>query len=214
MSVQQEQRRHLIAFVAGVVLVSSGAMLLAWQVRSPFPGYLAILSTCILSFLLDRSPMMYRVGARGSTAFVVHLASHCPFRCLLGRPCHRHVYGSERCDAGGINSRRPRSTLRSGFFAWWPARCSIRLCLVGRSLPLFWSRVIVPAAAVQRDFFLFFALVGTYVVLNKLLVAGVVSLSEDRPFREVWHLNSRGIIGYDLGCRCSRRDDGMVLCEG
>jgi HD superfamily phosphohydrolase YqeK len=52
---------------------------------------------------------------------------------------------------------------------------------------------------VQRDLFLFFVLVGVYVLLNKILVAAVVSLSGDRPFREIWHLNSRGIIGYDLG---------------
>ena len=51
----------------------------------------------------------------------------------------------------------------------------------------------------QRDLFFFFVLVGVYVLLNKILVAAVVSLSSDRPFREVWHLNSRGIIGYDLG---------------
>ena len=55
------------------------------------------------------------------------------------------------------------------------------------------------ASVVQRDLFLFFALAGTYVIANKVLVAGATALSSGRPFREVWHLNARGILGYDLG---------------
>jgi HD-GYP domain-containing protein (c-di-GMP phosphodiesterase class II) len=57
----------------------------------------------------------------------------------------------------------------------------------------------VAASVVQRDLFLFFALAGTYVIANKVLVAGAAALSSGRPFREVWHLNARGILGYDLG---------------
>ena len=73
-------------------------------------------------------------------------------------------------------------------------------CVLGGTLPpAFLASGEVSAALVQRDLFFFFVLVGVYVLLNKLLVAGVVALSSGRPFREVWHLNSRGIIGYDLG---------------
>ena len=74
-----------------------------------------------------------------------------------------------------------------------------QVVLGGTLPPAFLATGEVSAALVQRDLFFFFVLVGIYVLLNKLLVAGVVALSSDRPFREVWHLNSRGIIGYDLG---------------
>ena len=52
--------------------------------EAPIPGALALLSACAVAFLLDRSPMNYRVGARGSTAFVVHLASAALFGGFWG----------------------------------------------------------------------------------------------------------------------------------
>jgi HD-GYP domain-containing protein (c-di-GMP phosphodiesterase class II) len=52
---------------------------------------------------------------------------------------------------------------------------------------------------VQREIFLFFVLASTYVVLNMAAVSGAVALSTGRPYREVWHLNVRGILGYDIG---------------
>ena len=74
-----------------------------------------------------------------------------------------------------------------------------QVVLGGNTPPAFLTVGQVAAAVVQKDLFLFFVFVGTYVLLNKILVAVVVSLKDERPFREVWHLNSRGIIGYDLG---------------
>jgi hypothetical protein len=52
---------------------------------------------------------------------------------------------------------------------------------------------------VQKDLGLFLVLSGSYFLVNSVLVGLVVSLSSDRTFREVWSLNTRGILGYDLG---------------
>jgi putative nucleotidyltransferase with HDIG domain len=38
-----------------------------------------------------------------------------------------------------------------------------------------------------------------YFIINSALVSKVVALSSDRAFREVWNLNTRGVLGYDLG---------------
>jgi putative nucleotidyltransferase with HDIG domain len=52
---------------------------------------------------------------------------------------------------------------------------------------------------VQRDLGLFVLFASTYCFINSVAVSVAVALSSDRAFREVWHLNSRGLIGYDLG---------------
>jgi putative nucleotidyltransferase with HDIG domain len=52
---------------------------------------------------------------------------------------------------------------------------------------------------VQRDLGLFVLFASTYFFINSVAVSVAVALSSDRAFREVWHLNSRGLIGYDLG---------------
>jgi MASE9 len=51
----------------------------------------------------------------------------------------------------------------------------------------------------QRDLGLFFLFAATYFLINSALVSLVVSISSDRSFREVWNLNTRGVLGYDIG---------------
>jgi hypothetical protein len=53
--------------------------------------------------------------------------------------------------------------------------------------------------AVQRDLGLFFLFAIVYFLVNTIAVSSAVSLSSDRSFREVWNLNTRGVLGYDLG---------------
>jgi HD-GYP domain-containing protein (c-di-GMP phosphodiesterase class II) len=52
--------------------------------------------------------------------------------------------------------------------------------------------------AVQRDLGLFFAFAIVYFVTNSAAVSGAVALSSGRAFREVWNLNTRGVLAYDL----------------
>ena len=53
--------------------------------------------------------------------------------------------------------------------------------------------------AVQRDLGLFFLFASIYFLVNSIAVSSAVALSSDRAFREVWNLNTRGVLGYDLG---------------
>lgn len=190
--------RRLNAFIASVAILGGLAMALAWQLRGNYPGSLAILSACAVAFLLDRSPMSYRVGARGSTAFVVHLASAALFGGFwaglitgVSTAVNARVSGDSFEKAIFNTAQRVLSVVAGSLF--------YQVVLGGGSPPAFLSVVSSNAALVQRDLFLFFVQVGVYVVLNKVLVAAAVSMKGKRPFREVWHLNSRGIIGYDLG---------------
>jgi HD-GYP domain-containing protein (c-di-GMP phosphodiesterase class II) len=73
--------------------------------------------------------------------------------------------------------------------------------LLGGGLPPAYMQVVgtVESSAVQRDFFLFFAYAATYFIVNSVAVSCVVAISSERSFRDVWNLNTRGVIGYDLG---------------
>ena len=53
--------------------------------------------------------------------------------------------------------------------------------------------------ALQKDLGLFFIFASTYFLLNSALVSSVVALSTERSFREVWSLNTRGVLAYDIG---------------
>lgn len=194
----RDGKRYINAYVACVVLLAACAMYFAWQIRAPFPGFMAIVSTSAVAMLLDRSKLRYRVDSSGSTAFVVHIAAAALFGGFWGGL------------VTGISSllddlTRTKGVAKTVFNATQRMLCVAVAALIyqvaldGSFPPAFLATGEVSASLVQRDLFLFFVLVGIYVLLNKVLVAGVVSLSNDRPFREVWHLNARGIIGLDLG---------------
>jgi HD-GYP domain-containing protein (c-di-GMP phosphodiesterase class II) len=193
-----DRQRNLNAFIALVAVLCAVAMAAAWQLRDPNPGALAVLSACAVAFLLDRSPMIYRVGARGSTAFVVHLASAALFGAFWGGLI-TGVSTAFNAKARGDGLQRAIFNTTQRILCVVAGYLLYQVVLGGNTPPAFLTAGHVAAAIVQRDLFLFFVFVGTYVLLNKILVAVVVSLKDNRPFREVWHLNSRGIIGYDLG---------------
>ena len=193
------EKRQILLWYIGLLCLAAGLTIVAaWQIRMPFPGALAILSTSTVAYLLDRSKMRYRVGAVGSTAFVVHIAAVALFGAFWGGVITGiSSFADEISQDKAIEKKVFNIAQR--LLCILTAALVYQVALGGSLPPAFLATGDVSAAIVQRDLFLFFVLVGVYVLLNKVLVATVVSLSGDRPFREIWHLNSRGIIGYDLG---------------
>lgn len=188
----------MASYVAAVVAVTATLAYVAWVLRSPFPGAWALISTCAVAFILDRSAFTLRVAATGSISFVVHISSV----LLFGGFWSALITAVSTLGDGWARRLAPEKLI---FNASQRALCVLagatvyQLVLGGSVPPAFLATGDVAAADVQRDLFLFFLLSTVYVVLNKLLVAGVVSLSTNRPFREVWHLNSRGMLALDLG---------------
>src|SRR5690606_36606083 len=71
---------------------------------------------------------------------------------------------------------------------------------MGGSMPPAYVQVGgVDSSLVQRDLLLFFAFAGVYIAVNSLAVSAAVSLNNRRAFRDVWNLNTRDVLGYDLG---------------
>jgi HD-GYP domain-containing protein (c-di-GMP phosphodiesterase class II) len=52
--------------------------------------------------------------------------------------------------------------------------------------------------AVQRDLAVFLVFAAIYFVVNASAVNTAIVLSSERSFREVWNLNTRGVLAYDI----------------
>jgi putative nucleotidyltransferase with HDIG domain len=190
------KRIHI--YVACVALLAGVAMALAWGLRGGAPRISTLLSFCFVAFLLDRSPSKLRVNAGGSTSFVVHLATGILFGAFWGGV----ITGLS--NVVSLVSRRmsPAKTVFNVAQRVLSLVLGVLLyqaLLGGHIPPSYLLTGQVAATDVQRDLFLFFLVAAIYVFTNVGLVTGAVSISSGRPYREVWHLNVRGIIGYDLG---------------
>jgi putative nucleotidyltransferase with HDIG domain len=190
--------KRIHVYVASISVLAGAAMAFAWGVREQSPQILTLVSFCFVAFLLDRSPSKLRVSAGGSTSFVVHLAAGILFGAFWGGV----VTGVSI--AVGLITRRvelAKTVFNTSqrVLALVLGVLLYQVVLGGHVPPSYLIAGQVSAADVQRDLFLFFLVAAIYVLTNVGLVTGAVSISSGRPYREVWHLNVRGIIGYDLG---------------
>jgi hypothetical protein len=78
---------------------------------------------------------------------------------------------------------------------------TLAYCSLGGELPPAYLSGLVTLAseAVQRDLGLFLVFSSVYFLVNSAAVNSAIVLSSGRSFREVWNLNTRGILAYDLG---------------
>jgi putative nucleotidyltransferase with HDIG domain len=190
------KRIHL--YVGTVALLAGVAMCVAWGVRSESPGVATLLCFAFVAFLLDKSPSKLRVGAGGSTSFVVHLAVGVLFGAFWGGVV-TGVANATSLVVRRVEFAKTAFNVSQRVLSVVLGILLYQLVLGGHIPPSYLMSGSVTAAAVQRDLFLFFVAATTYVLTNVGLVTGAVSISSGRPYREVWHLNVRGILGYDLG---------------
>jgi HD-GYP domain-containing protein (c-di-GMP phosphodiesterase class II) len=163
----------------------------------PYPGHLGFGAFVVFAFLLDRNGGLLRVEAKGSTSFTIHMAAGILFGPYWG----------------GLITLI--STLASQFAE---KQVAIKLVfnvaqrvvsvvggvllyqVVGGALPPSYLAEGLSSnrGLVQRDLALFLVISGFYFFFNACSVSAAVSLSSGKKFSEVWSLNSRGVIGYDL----------------
>lgn len=186
----------LVGGVASAALVASG---IAYELRSPFPGWWPLVTFLFVATLLEGlTTTRLRVAATGSTSFVMHLAAALLFgghwalvvagvstflgETARGNPAIKIVFN--------VSQR-----VLSVFLA-----VAAYLAAGGELPPAYLSvNKELASAAVQRDLGLFFLFATVYFLVNSIAVSSAVALSSDRAFREVWNLNTRGVLGYDLG---------------
>lgn len=184
-------------YVFVIVLLAAGALLGGWSIGVPFPGLWPLVSFAVVAFLLDQSGGELRIEASGSTSFVVHLAAGALFGPFWGG-----ITAGVSTALTQILEQRP---LVKGVFNASQRLVSVAggLLLVhwfGGAIPLFdFSSVTVSAGAqlkAQLTSFLVYA--GFYFAFNTGAVSVAVALSSGRRVLEVWNLNARGVLGYDV----------------
>jgi HD-GYP domain-containing protein (c-di-GMP phosphodiesterase class II) len=60
------------------------------------------------------------------------------------------------------------------------------------------SSASLASESVQRDLGLYFVFASVYFLVNSAAVTVAVALNSGRTYREVWNLNTRGVLVYDL----------------
>lgn len=185
-------------FVGATSVASVVLFFLSYQFRQPSPGIWALLSFILVALLLEQSSTKLKVDAHGSTAFVVHLAAGILFggfwgglvaavstllaQISIGRDSTKVIF----------NAAQSSAAVMAALLAYH---------LVGGGMPPSYLQVVgaIDSGTLQKDFFLFFGYSGVYFAINSMAVSGVVAISSERSFRDVWNLNTRGVIAYDLG---------------
>lgn len=188
---------RLLLFVATIVLLSCVSGTVAWSVRLPFPGWWPIATLLLVATLLEGLQTRLRVAAKGSTSFIIHMASALLFGAWWAAII---AVGSTLLDElarGSIGIKRIFNISQRALAIILAT--SVYDALGGRLPPAYLdSAATLASQAVQRDLGLFLVLATVYFLVNAAAVTGAVALSGGRAFREVWNLNTRGVLAYDL----------------
>jgi len=181
-----------------LLIASAGACLLTgWAVGVPFPGLWPICSFTLVAFLLDQGANDLRIEAKGSTAFVVHFASGVlfgPFWAGLITGLSTALSEAQQKKTPikvAFNSAQRIVALSGGLLI---------LQALGAPQPLFSFSTdsLEFGQNLQRNLGYFFVLAAFYFGLNTVAVSVVVALSSGRRFVDVWNLNAKGVVVYDL----------------
>ena len=190
--------RQVRLYVFAVAIAAVIALTCAWYAGTPPVEPWAIVSFTIVAFLLGLSPTTFRVAVSGTTSFVVHISAGLLFGAFWG--------GVVAALSTGANQVQLRREWDKVLFNASQRLLSVTLAVLlyqtvfGASMPPSYLQTgPVPTSLVQKELFLFFVLAAIYFTINKALVGLASALSSGKPFREIWHLNFRGVVGYDFG---------------
>lgn len=185
------------SFVAGVVTAAVLSGGLVYQLRLPFPGWWPLATLVFVASLLESLNTQLRLAAKGSTSFVIHMSA-----ALLFGGWWAALVAAVSTLVGEI--ARANTPIKIVF------NISQRILAVslaslayqglgGRLPPAYIDGVVTLSSdAVQRDLGLFFVFACIYFIVNSTAVNSAIVLSSGRSFREVWNLNTRGVLVYDI----------------
>ncbi|MGB7212787.1 MAG: HD-GYP domain-containing protein [Gemmatimonadales bacterium] len=184
------------SFVALVALGAIAGAATSWATHLPFPGWAALVCFALVGVLLDSSTNRLTVGATGSTSFIIHMAAG----LLFGATWAGAMVAVSTSTTELLARRAPLKAVFNVSQRVLAIILAIDVyqLLGGHVPPVYLASIDVGASAVRFDFILFPMFAATYFALNTAAVAKVVSLNTGRLFREVWLLNTRGSIGYDI----------------
>lgn len=192
---RRQTKLHL--FVAAIAIASCISGAVVWSVRLPFPGWWPIATFLFVATLLEGVHNRLRIAAKGSTSFICHMACALLFGGWWGALI---AAGSSLLDELGRGSTGIKLVFNTAQRALAVSLAAIVYRALGGELPPAYLENFATLAspAVQRDLGLFVVFAMVYFVVNSAAVTAAVALSASRAFREVWNLNTRGVLAYDL----------------
>lgn len=185
-------------FVLATTAAAIFAAVYAWSYRTPFPGWWPLTTFVFVAGLLESLNTRLRISARGSTSFIMHMAA----ALLFGGFWAAAVAGISTLAGELVRNNTPLKTVFN------VAQRVLSVCAAvavysffGGSLPPAYLGISTELSSqpLQRDLGLFFVFAAVYFVTNAAAVNTAIVLSSGRAFREVWNLNTRGLLAYDLG---------------
>jgi len=184
----------LVAFTA---LASGLCAWAVWSARAPFPGWWPLATFLLVATLLEGLQSRLRVAAKGSTSFISHFASVLLFG---GWWAALITAGSSLLDEMDRGSPRIKLLFNTAQRALAVSSATIVYKALGGELPPAYlsSYASLASKDVQRDLGLYFVFAAVYFIVNSAAVTAAVALSSGRTYREVWNLNTRGVLVYDL----------------
>jgi HD-GYP domain-containing protein (c-di-GMP phosphodiesterase class II) len=184
-------------FVGAVTAAAVVCAAAVWAVRLPFPGWWPLTTFLFVAVLLEGFNTNLRITARGSTSFIIHMASALLFGGWWGA-----LITALATLLDELARRNPPIKL---VFNVAQRILAVSLAALvyqsmGGELPAAYlsPHAALSSQSVQRDLGLFFVFSFVYFVVNWTTVYTVIVISSERAFREVWNLNTRGVLAYDL----------------
>lgn len=190
---KQTATRHFVALVAVGAIAGAST---SWATHLQFPGWAALVCFALVAILLESSTNRLTVGATGSTSFIIHMAAG----LLFGAWWAALTVAVSTATSELLAKRAP---IKAAFNISQRVLAivlaiDVYQLLGGHVPPSYLSSFDVGASVVRFDFILFPVFAATYFAMNSAAVAKVISLNTGRHFQEVWALNTRGSIGYDI----------------
>ncbi|HEU4697792.1 MAG TPA: HD-GYP domain-containing protein [Gemmatimonadales bacterium] len=185
-------------YVAGTVVLTTVLGAISWEIRLPVPGVWEFASFVLVAFLLHQSSTKLRVQALGSTSFVIHMAAGVLFGGFWGAGVAAVATALSMLAVGAPSIKLLFNVAQRALSVM--VAVLVYQILGGRMPPSYLQMAgRIDTQFLQVDLLLFFVYAGVYVAVNSLSVSGAVTLTTGRRFRDVWSLNTRGVLGYDIG---------------
>lgn len=191
----RESRIRLFVTAVAVAAVMCGAVV--WKIRLPFPGWWPLASFVFVATLLESLNTQLRLAAKGSTSFIMHMSAALLFGAWWGA-----LVAAVSTLLGELYRGNPAIKV---IFNVSQRILAVSLAVLtyqalGGHLPPSYlgGNGALASQVVQRDLGVFFVFATVYFLVNSTAVNTAIVFSSERSFREVWNLNTRGVLAYDL----------------
>jgi HD domain-containing protein/MASE9 protein len=186
------------AFVGGVCAASFAVGAVVLGLRLGFPGWWPLATFIFVASLLEGLHTQARLSAKGSLSFIMHMSA----ALLFGGWWAALVAAVSTLLGELARGNLPiKIVFNVSQRILTVALAALVYQAMGGQFPpayLFTDGALA-SSAVQRDLGLFFIFSAVYFLVNATAVNSVIVLSSGRAFREVWNMNTRGVLMYDLG---------------